>query len=329
MQYELPYTPANKGYSIQMSHNVSPTRSINVPSTYYPRFQNLPPSISRISSGPVVQFDKNHIQSMVSPHAHSFVAPQKTRLTNRVYTEEQPTVPTVDLKGHTIEELAAAANVSVEVIQQAIYQKQKKLEEEFWANYTRTSSTRQPTTLSTTISTTSTTRRPSTKLLQKKPSKKYQLSNPSGHKVMNAPKEYYPVGYDKNFDDNFTARVDLPHTSFHCGDQKHFPGLYADEELGCMVFHVCALTDNGLIMKSFLCPESTRFDQTILKCNWWFYVDCSNSRSLYDSNLPVSKSYQLMKALSFFSKYKKQGNETSTDLDMDALQNSVNIDDHK
>lgn len=52
---------------------------------------------------------------------------------------------------------------------------------------------------------------------------------------MNAPKEYYPVGYDKNFDDNFVSKVDLPSTSFHCGDQKHFPGLYGDEDLGCMV----------------------------------------------------------------------------------------------
>lgn len=52
---------------------------------------------------------------------------------------------------------------------------------------------------------------------------------------MNAPKEYYPVGYDKNFDDNFVTKVDLPQTTFHCGDQKHFPGLYADEDLGCMV----------------------------------------------------------------------------------------------
>jgi len=52
---------------------------------------------------------------------------------------------------------------------------------------------------------------------------------------MNAPKEYYPSGYDKNFDDNFKSKVDLPSTTFHCGDQKHFPGLYADEDLGCMV----------------------------------------------------------------------------------------------
>lgn len=55
---------------------------------------------------------------------------------------------------------------------------------------------------------------------------------------MNAPKEYYPVGYDKNYDDNFKSKVDLPVTSFHCGDQRHFPGLYSDEDLGCMVSSV-------------------------------------------------------------------------------------------
>lgn len=52
---------------------------------------------------------------------------------------------------------------------------------------------------------------------------------------MNAPKEYYPGGYEKNFDDNFTTKVDLPPTTFNCGDQKHFPGLYSDTDLGCMV----------------------------------------------------------------------------------------------
>lgn len=77
------------------------------------------------------------------------------------------------------------------------------------------------------------------------------------------------------------------------------------------VFHVCALTDDGLLMKSFLCPESTLFDQSVLKCNWWFYVDCKNSKKLYDSNIPVSKSYQLMKALMFFSTYKKDSTSTT------------------
>jgi len=94
------------------------------------------------------------------------------------------------------------------------------------------------------------------------------------------------------------------------------------------VFHVCALTDDGLIMKSFLCPESTLFDQTILKCNWWFYTDCNSSRSLYDSNLPVSKSYQLMKSLAFFNaNYKKPSNGTvetiDNGIDVEALRNSV------
>jgi hypothetical protein len=65
-------------------------------------------------------------------------------------------------------------------------------------------------------------------------------------------------------------------------------------------------------MKSFLCPESTLFDQTILKCNWWFYADCKSSKSLYDSNLPVSKSYQLMKSISYFNKnYKNSTNATA------------------
>lgn len=74
-------------------------------------------------------------------------------------------------------------------------------------------------------------------------------------------------------------------------------------------------------MKSFLCPESTLFDQTILKCNWWFYVECKNSQSLYDSNIPVSKSYQLMKALTFFSNNYK--GKTETGVDVVALKESM------
>lgn len=79
--------------------------------------------------------------------------------------------------------------------------------------------------------------------------------------------------------------------------------IYLCTRVYAQVFHVCAFTDEGLTQKSFLCPESTLFDQTILKCNWWFYVDCKSSKKLYDSNIPISKSYQLMKALTFFSSY--------------------------
>ncbi|XP_075227032.1 mind the gap [Lycorma delicatula] len=195
------------------------------------------------------------------------------------------------LMGHSIYSLSRASNISVETLAAAIKMRSEQL---------RTSTTTTTTTTSTTSTTT--TEMPVTEKNTVRP--KYSLVGQS--RVMNAPKEYYPVSYDKNYDDNFTSRVELPETSFSCGDQKHFPGLYADEDLGCMVFHVCAFTDDGLVMKSFLCPESTLFDQTILKCNWWFYVDCKASKKLYDSNIPISKSYQLMKALAFFSSYRNQ-----------------------
>lgn len=71
---------------------------------------------------------------------------------------------------------------------------------------------------------------------------------------MNAPKEYYPVGYDKNFDDNFKSRIDLPATPFHCGDQKHFPGLYGDQDLGCMVSYgqqMFVFSLDWLVQKSY------------------------------------------------------------------------------
>lgn len=119
--------------------------------------------------------------------------------------------------GYSIKTLAKATNLSEDAIAAAIALRQQQLIQQQQAAAT-----------STTTSTTTTKRPPVSS-----PGKKYLLATPS--KVMNAPKEYYPVGYDKNFDDNFASRVELPDTTFSCGDQKHFPGLYADEDLGCMV----------------------------------------------------------------------------------------------
>ncbi|XP_038207153.1 uncharacterized protein LOC119828911 isoform X2 [Zerene cesonia] len=200
-----------------------------------------------------------------------------------------------------IAEIAKAGNISMEAVEAAIALRQQQLLNKY-ANIP----------VPTTTTSTTTTEAPIVFEMQAEPeiivapAPSKPKRNPTTGKVMNAPREYYPVGYEKNFDDHFQSKVDLPDTNFHCGDQKYFPGLYGDENLGCMVFHVCALTDDGLVMKSFLCPESTLFDQTILKCNWWFYVDCKNTQALYDTNIPVSKSYQLMKALTFFSSYKKE-----------------------
>ncbi|XP_022209573.2 putative uncharacterized protein DDB_G0291608 isoform X2 [Drosophila obscura] len=271
-----------------------------------PVFQAMPESIARIANAA-----KEHRQALPPP-------PPPPSYPNYLQFEE----PKFDLKDVTVEELAAAANVTVETIKHAIYVREQQLKAEHRAQlaaklreeFMRTSTVRTTTTTTTTPS----TPRPQKSMAEHKVSK-----------VMNAPKEYYPVGYDKNFDDNFKSRVDLPPTSFSCAKQKHFPGLYADTDLGCMVFHVCALTDDGLVRKSFLCPENTLFDQTILKCNWWFYVDCSSSASIYDSNIPISKSYQLMKSLTYFSKFNNQrskeqvGDKDENALDIDSLRESM------
>lgn len=190
----------------------------NIVSQQYPPFQSLPTSVSRISQGPVYQID-NHYNSPHDQH-----------------------LPQIDLKGHTVEELAIAANVTVDVIRAAIKMRQKQMlaeQKNYAIQMQQQISLQQPTTAFTsprpttqttkTIAITTTTQAYDTKKVINRP----LLAG--GHKVMNAPKEYYPVGYDKNFDDNFVSKVELPATSFHCGDQKHFPGLYGDEDLGCMV----------------------------------------------------------------------------------------------
>ncbi|XP_058979350.1 uncharacterized protein LOC101892331 isoform X2 [Musca domestica] len=265
-----------------------------------PAFQAMPSSVNKITS------------VLKTPTPSVATAAASVNHPNYLQFEE----PKFDMKDITVEELAKAANVSVDTIKHAIYVREQqlkaehramlaaKLREEFMRTSTSTSSTTSTTTTTTTTSTT--TPRPQPHFVEES---NFVQAESKKSKVMNAPKEYYPVGYDKNFDDNFKSKVDLPPTSFSCAKQKHFPGLYADTDLGCMVFHVCALTDDGMVRKSFLCPENTLFDQTILKCNWWFYVDCASSKSVYDSNIPISKSYQLMKSLTYFSKYNKQGSD--------------------
>lgn len=143
--------------------------------------------------------------------------------------------------------VAAANNVSVEQLAMALRQRQQQ--QPFYQKPADDVTTPTPTTTITALPTTTTTPQPPpaltsayfsdeqqtvAKKIPIKPYKSKYVGSQVG-KVMNAPKEYYPVGYDKNFDDNFVSKVDLPDTTFSCGDQKHFPGLYGDEDLGCMV----------------------------------------------------------------------------------------------
>ncbi|XP_067634427.1 uncharacterized protein mtg isoform X2 [Eurosta solidaginis] len=319
----------------RVRHNNKLIESYNQSANSNRTFHVANPTVSEPIAVPVFQAMPNSVARLTAVTKSITQAEDRVLHTHPNYLQFEE--PKFDLKDVTVEELAAAANVTVDTIKHAIYVREQQMKAEHRAmlaaklrqEFVRTS---------TTARTTTTTEIPPTPspmvnnwvqqqdVMESQNIKDNVAFESKMSKVMNAPREYYPVGYDKNFDDNFKSKVDLPPTSFACGKQKHFPGLYADTDLGCMVFHVCALTDDGLVRKSFLCPESTLFDQTILKCNWWFYVDCSASKSVYDSNIPISKSYQLMKSLTYFSKYHQNSDHDRSDgsgLDLQTLRDSM------
>ncbi|XP_028899560.2 uncharacterized protein LOC105217791 isoform X2 [Zeugodacus cucurbitae] len=324
----------------RVRHNNKLVESYSDPMMANRTFHVANPSISQPLAVPAFQAMPNSVAHLTAVTRSITNAEDRIMHAHPNYLQFEE--PKFDLKDVTVEELASAANVTVDTIKHAIYVREQQMKAEHRAmlaaklrqEFVRTSTTARTTT-------TTTTPAPLPVAAVKAPAMmnwaqpQNELDNQDVKenvafeskmsKVMNAPREYYPVGYDKNFDDNFKSKVDLPPTSFSCGKQKHFPGLYADTDLGCMVFHVCALTDDGLVRKSFLCPESTLFDQTILKCNWWFYVDCSASKSVYDSNIPISKSYQLMKSLTYFSKYSKNADNEDSDggLNIQTLKDSM------
>ncbi|XP_068220102.1 uncharacterized protein [Palaemon carinicauda] len=68
-------------------------------------------------------------------------------------------------------------------------------------------------------------------------------------------------------------------TGFTCADKV--PGLYADEEARCQVWHYC-LKDGRKY--SFICPIGTVFHQRVFTCDWWYNVDCSQTREFYHLN---------------------------------------------
>ncbi|XP_063877892.1 uncharacterized protein LOC135109924 isoform X1 [Scylla paramamosain] len=113
--------------------------------------------------------------------------------------------------------------------------------------------------------------------------------------VREAPKDYYPPGYSPTNSHGHHS-VEVPRTKFFCEEQHYLPGLYADTQLGCKVFHMCLPAAVGNTMTSFLCPNMTLFDQSILQCNWWYYVRCEDSHLNYDANLPLALSYRKVNA---------------------------------
>ncbi|GAU88411.1 hypothetical protein RvY_01119 [Ramazzottius varieornatus] len=80
----------------------------------------------------------------------------------------------------------------------------------------------------------------------------------------------------------------IPQTNFACPAQ---PGFYADVNAQCQVFHRCDINGN---ITSYLCVNTTLFNQITLVCDYFWNVDCpgqqqyasfANSRLYTDQQL--------------------------------------------
>jgi hypothetical protein len=143
-----------------------------------PPFSAMPTADSRISLGPVYRSPDNSVSSKVKPFAQPFVQDQD--------------LPQVDLKGYSVEELAAAANVTVDVIQAAIKLRQQQLlvENQKYANLIKQKTTNFVTVRTTPATTTvSTTSPPLTTKASIQVPKRKVMPNSISHKVRTKPRE--------------------------------------------------------------------------------------------------------------------------------------------
>ncbi|XP_063850000.1 uncharacterized protein LOC135094125 [Scylla paramamosain] len=76
----------------------------------------------------------------------------------------------------------------------------------------------------------------------------------------------------------------VPYTKFTCEDVPFRPGIYANPEAGCQVYHVCDDNRYGPQGAQFLCTNGTVFNQEVFTCDWWYNVDCSKATSFYSLN---------------------------------------------
>ncbi|GAU88672.1 hypothetical protein RvY_01322 [Ramazzottius varieornatus] len=77
----------------------------------------------------------------------------------------------------------------------------------------------------------------------------------------------------------------LPTTTFTCTQQDQ-PGYYADVETQCQVFHRCDVQGN---LTTYICVNTTVFNQLTLVCDYWYNVDCVSSKEF--SNFANSRLY--------------------------------------
>lgn len=89
------------------------------------------------------------------------------------------------------------------------------------------------------------------------------------HKIPGIPWQDYPLYHE------------VPHTNFDCGNVPALPGMYANSETGCQAYHVCHDGREGHQGAAFLCTNGTIFNQKKFTCDWWYNVDCSQAKALY------------------------------------------------
>jgi hypothetical protein len=70
---------------------------------------------------------------------------------------------------------------------------------------------------------------------------------------------------------DFPAFAFIPATNFTCRNTSGI--FYSDSKTQCQVYHLCNAT---FIQQSFLCPNTSIFNDEIQKCDSWYKVNCSS-----------------------------------------------------
>lgn len=117
---------------LAFSDNLIPTQ-VNAMAYDIPAFQHIPGPNSRVGYADDPYLSPNAIQQAFNTKAQSSVKLTRPATTTAMYDPfliEPTRKPVVDLRGHSVEELARAANVSVDTIKMAIKRREQFLLEQ-------------------------------------------------------------------------------------------------------------------------------------------------------------------------------------------------------
>merc|ERR1712226_1832698 len=111
------------------------------------------------------------------------------------------------------------------------------------------------------------------------------IGEDDGHEGSSDPLDWLRASIPGEPELDYPILSQIAETSFSCSG-RIFGGYYADPELQCQGYHVCLTPPNAFMDRktSFLCPNGTIFSQSLLTCDWWFNVDCSETEEFYSIN---------------------------------------------